>query len=179
MERCHMWRNESIFGLHFIDWNNSQTQSYRLLEYRCTHWHSLFPTRRPLKRQISFDFEILRFSDCHSLVEDDRLRQIRPFAEKVTDICQNVYRPDRSVCVDEILVLYKGRLVWKQYMKTKRSRFGMKLFALCSSKGYTWNFSIYSGHESYALHLLCTLLGQNYHMFVDNWNMSSKLDYIF
>ena len=53
----------------------------------------------------------LRFADCGNLVPNDRLQRIRPFVDKVRDLCQQKYIPSRNVAVDESLMLFKGRLV--------------------------------------------------------------------
>ncbi|EFN71302.1 PiggyBac transposable element-derived protein 4, partial [Camponotus floridanus] len=44
---------------------------------------------------------------------------------------------ERNICIDESLLLWKERLSWKQYILSKRNRFGIKFFALCKNKtGY-------------------------------------------
>jgi hypothetical protein len=78
--------------------------------------------------------KFLRFADPGNLVADDRLKRIRPFLTQVQSLFN--YQPNREICVDESLVLYKGRLLFKQYIKSKRARFGVKVFSLCSSDGY-------------------------------------------
>jgi hypothetical protein len=40
-------------------------------------------------------------------------------------------------------VLFKGRVVFKQYIPKKHKRFGIKMYKLCDSKGYTYNMSVY------------------------------------
>ena len=54
--------------------------------------------------------------------------------------------PEQNISVDESLMLFKGRLLMKQYIPLKRARFGIKIFFLCESKsGYAWDFFIYTG----------------------------------
>ena len=95
--------------------------------------------------------------------------------------------------VDEVVLLYKGNLYWKQYLKSKRARFGIKMFALCDASRYTWNFSIYTGQEFYAVNvpgandlsmsekmvidMVGSLAGEGYHVFCDNWFMSPRLGF--
>ena len=55
----------------------------------------------------------------------------------------------KDICVDENLLLYKGRLSWIQYMPLKRFIFGIKCFELCeSSTGYVWNIIIRTGKDT-------------------------------
>lgn len=55
------------------------------------------------------------------------------------------------IAVNEALLLWKGQLAFRQYIKFKRSCFGIKLFVTCPSSdclsGYTLNFSIYYGRH--------------------------------
>ena len=45
-------------------------------------------------------------------------------------------------------MLYKGRLTFKQYIPSKRSRFGIKLFVLCDCKtGTILDFIVYTGTD--------------------------------
>lgn len=102
-----------------------------------------------------------------------------------------------KICaIDECLMLYKGRLHFKQYIKTKRARFGLKLFCLCASaaevRGYTYNFSLYIGKDIYdvshipggeelsmseriIIHLLQNNLSEGREVIIDNWYMSVRL----
>jgi len=63
----------------------------------------------------------------------------------VCEHCKAVHTPGRDLCVDDSMLLFKGRLGFKQYIKTKRARFGIKLFQLCTKSGIFWDFLIYSG----------------------------------
>ena len=47
--------------------------------------------------------------------------------------------------VDESLVLFKDRLHFRQYIETKRARFGIKLYELITSDGITRDVLVYYG----------------------------------
>ncbi|GBL99656.1 PiggyBac transposable element-derived protein 4 [Araneus ventricosus] len=58
------------------------------------------------------------------------------------------YVPEKDVSVDESLLLYKGRLGYKQYLPKKRARFGIQFYQRCESfSGYIWNNYIYTGKD--------------------------------
>ena len=57
-----------------------------------------------------------------------------------------VYYPGEDLSVDEPLVLFKGRLVFKQYIKSKRARFGIKFYKMCTYAGIMLGFMIYHGN---------------------------------
>ena len=42
---------------------------------------------------------------------------------------------------------FKGRVIFKQYIPKKRKRFGIKLYKLCDSNGYTYDIGVYLGKD--------------------------------
>ena len=57
----------------------------------------------------------------------DRLHKVRPILDILRGQCKNVWYPGKELSVDQSLVLFKGRVKFRQYIKTKRARFGIKL----------------------------------------------------
>lgn len=49
--------------------------------------------------------------------------------------------------VDESMIPYRGRLLFRQYNPGKAAKYGIKLFKLCSTNGYTYAFSVYTGRS--------------------------------
>jgi hypothetical protein len=39
--------------------------------------------------------------------------------------------PTKDMCIDESMIAFQGRLIFKQYIQTKRHRYGIKVFKLC------------------------------------------------
>ena len=76
----------------------------------------------------------------------DRLFKIRKILDKLKEQFQTIYYPSEDISLDESLVLYKGRLLFKQYIKTKRSRFGIKFYELRTADGILLDFMIYQGN---------------------------------
>ena len=75
----------------------------------------------------------------------DRLHKVRPLLDSLRERCRKVYYPGKNLSVDESLVLFKGRLHFKQFIRTKQARFGIKLFELCTSSGITLDLLVYCG----------------------------------
>ena len=65
----------------------------------------------------------------------DKLYKLRSIINMIKDRCCRVYLPGKCLSMDESLVLFKGRLSFKQYVSSKRARFGIKLYQLCTSNG--------------------------------------------
>ena len=73
----------------------------------------------------------------------DRLYKIRPVVEDPVNKFKTVYKPEKHVSIEEELLLWKGRLGFKQYVPNKRARFGIKMFSVCEVSGYLWNSFVY------------------------------------
>ncbi|XP_065653795.1 piggyBac transposable element-derived protein 4-like [Hydra vulgaris] len=80
----------------------------------------------------------------------DRLYKVRPVINILRNRFKTVYNPGKNLSVDESLVLYKGHLHFRQYIKTKRARFGIKLYELATSEGITLDFLVYCGKGMFA-----------------------------
>jgi hypothetical protein len=44
-------------------------------------------------------------------------------------------------------VKFKGRVIFKQHIPKKRKSFGIKLYKLCDSNGYTYDMDVYLGKD--------------------------------
>jgi len=53
-----------------------------------------------------------------------------------------LYNPTEQLAVDEVIVLYKGRVVFRQYIPKKYKRFSNKIYKLCDSLGFTYDMSV-------------------------------------
>ncbi|KAG8228910.1 hypothetical protein J437_LFUL011158, partial [Ladona fulva] len=56
-----------------------------------------------------------------------------------------IYSPVKNLCIDESMVLWKGRLKFRIYVKGKKHKFGIKLYVLTESDGTVLKFFIYAG----------------------------------
>lgn len=113
----------------------------------------------------------------------DRLHKIRGLAEQLEDIFQQWYIPGTSVCIDESMVPFQGRLVFKQFEKNKAHKFGIKVFKLCVDH-YTLKYRIYGGKEkspkfsvseNVVLEMMTHYLHFGRTLFCDNWYTSVSL----
>ena len=74
----------------------------------------------------------------------DRLRKLRPFLDMIRERFKTFYQPGKKP-----YVLFKGRLHFRQYINTKRARFGIKLYELTTSEGITLDLLVYCGKGMY------------------------------
>ena len=58
---------------------------------------------------------------------------------------QELYTPEESIVIDESLIPWRGRLIFRQYMPCKAHKYGIKLFKLCAGQGYCWSLQMHAG----------------------------------
>ena len=74
-----------------------------------------------------------------------KLVKLWPVLQHIKNKFSSVYVPEEHVSIDESLMLWKGKLSWKQYIPSKRARYGIKSYEICeSSTGYIWDFFVYT-----------------------------------
>lgn len=135
---------------------------------------------------------MLHFQSDFDVDNNDALVKIRPVLEYLLEKFQATYRPGENIAIDESLLLWKGRLSFKQFNRNKRARFGIKLYQTCESKtGYSYNIKVYigkKGNDSYidkrigisgqvVKDMLLDLGGQGRTLYIDNWYSSPSLFY--
>ena len=128
----------------------------RITDYWCTSaimTTPVFAAVMPRHRYLSV-LRYWHFSDNDQAPnprdpERDRMWKIRHIIIHFNHKFQEGIQPEREICLDESILLYKGRLLFKQYLPLKRARFGIKIFSLCESlSGYTYFFRVYSGKDA-------------------------------
>jgi hypothetical protein len=90
----------------------------------------------------------LHAGDNDNLDATDRLTKIRPFLDLMK---KNILRwgiHSEHLSIDESMVPYFGRCGLKMFLKGKPVRFGYKIWCLCDSQGFLYNFDVYTGRKS-------------------------------
>ncbi|KFM82040.1 PiggyBac transposable element-derived protein 4, partial [Stegodyphus mimosarum] len=115
----------------------------------------------------------------------DRLYKIRPVIDFFNERMCEIYYPNRELSLDESMVLWRGRLLFRQYIKNKRHKYGIKLYILSTSSGIVQKIAVYTGllddyggqnhTQKIVLHLLNEKLNVGHHVFMDNYYNSFDL----
>lgn len=137
--------------------------------------------------------KLLHFTDNdHVPVEKDSLLKIRVIVDHLRNRFKEGFVPSQNLCIDESLMLFRGRVFFRQYIPSKRHRFGVKFFLLCDCEtGYILDFLIYTGATtdvkdftdrydigktgSIVLTLLEPYVEKGHTLYVDNWYTSPNL----
>ena len=78
----------------------------------------------------------------------DRGFKMRPLISMINAYFQQFGIFCENLSIDEMIVKHYGYHTLKQFIRGKTIRFGYKLWALCVSNGYCYNFDLYCGKET-------------------------------
>lgn len=63
----------------------------------------------------------------------DKLYHVREYLNIILRSIQQEYRLAKNIAIDETMVADKGKLSFKQYIKTKSTKWDLKLWVLCEA----------------------------------------------
>ena len=81
--------------------------------------------------------------------EYDRLWKLRTVFDKMNEAYAKLYNPSEHLAVDDVIVKFKRRVIFRQYIPKKRKSFSIKIYKLCDESGYTYN-RVYLGRDSHS-----------------------------
>jgi hypothetical protein len=77
----------------------------------------------------------------------DTLWKIRPHFDTLNDTYAKFYNLSEYFAVDEVIVLFKDSVIFKQYIPKKHKNFDIKIYKLCAMTGYAYDMSVYLGKD--------------------------------
>ena len=137
--------------------------------------------------------EILRFMCLNTppVSEEekaDKLHKVRPLVDLTSENFASSKPAGEAISIDEAMIKHNGYLKFKQYMKNKPTKWGMKVFmANDAQTGYCFKYRIYTGKgsipdptnsgQSHAIvtALLADYIGGHRKVYMDNWFSSVGL----
>ena len=134
----------------------------------------------------------LHFADDENPNPDDRIWKVRPIFSMLNARYKKYFYPFQKLVIDESLMLFKGRLAFKQYLPNKRHRFGIKFFVLCDCEtGVVLDMIVYTATDtdipkvnkkdpigmsgSIVKKMMLPYLGRGHILYTDNWYTSPAL----
>lgn len=143
-----------------------------------------FPATVMSRNRFELLLRYLHFSDNETADKKDRINKIRPLIDILNENFKNSYGPKEDVCIDESQVPFRGRVIFRQYNKSKRHKYGLKLFKLCTIPGFTCKLQLYAGknHElenttplKVVMSLCDNIVNLGHTVATDNWYTSLDL----
>lgn len=143
-------------------------------------------------RRFEFLLRAIRFDNIHDRAERRAADKLAPFRE-VFDIfnknCDSNYSLSEFTTIDEQLVAFRGRCPFRQFMKSKPAKYGIKIFTLTDAKMfYVKAMEVYVGNQpidspyqqsnkpfDVVLRLSKSIHGSGRNITADNWFTSIPL----
>lgn len=101
------------------------------------------------QKRFRFLLTFLRYDVIRSRMEreeTEKLPAIRKIFQIFISNFQKNFITSKFLTIDEQLLASRGRCAFKQYISSKPTKYGLKVFALVDvQKGYTFNLEIYAG----------------------------------
>lgn len=149
--RLAKWKNTSIGEMNVflaINMLMARNKKLQIQDYWSTneYLHQNIFGRLMSRDRYLLLLRLIHFCDNNQQIHGERLYKIQMVISEVKKNFQDALIPFSNLAIDESLLLWKGRLSFKQYIKSKRHRFGIKLYILCDCEtDFILNFSIYTG----------------------------------
>jgi hypothetical protein len=80
--------------------------------------------------------------------EYDQLWKLRIGFDTLSDNYTKFNNPLENFVVEKVIVKYRGRVNFRQYIPKKRKSFGIKIYKLWEEAGYTCAMTVYLGKDS-------------------------------
>ena len=77
----------------------------------------------------------------------DRLWKIRDLFEILNATFSKFYNASKNLAIDEVIVSFKGRVIFRQYIPKKCKRFGIIIFKLNDWTECTYDMNVYLGKD--------------------------------
>jgi len=62
----------------------------------------------------------------------DKLHKVSTLVDILKNKFQSNFSPYEALSLDESMLLWRGRLLFRQYIKNKKNKYGIKFFKLCT-----------------------------------------------
>jgi len=124
------------------------------LPQKMLYWKSKFLYSTCLENIMSFGRfctinQYLHISDkFSSQLTNNKFYLVQEFINKINENFLKYRQISNYLTIDECMASFQGRIHYKQYMKLKHRKWGIKFFSLCDSfSSYTYNLIPYTGRD--------------------------------
>ena len=129
----------------------SVVDPYGLLLMVDPFYKNNFVPRIMSRNRFQLLLRFVHFADNQGEAVDDRLSKVRKLLEILEKNFTKCRRPGETIAIDETMVHWRGRLIFRQYNPGKAHKYGVKIYKLCDQEGYTYTSYVNAGKDGYAL----------------------------
>ena len=128
------------------------TSGYHKLPRENDYWSTRRSLEAPIfpktmsRNRFKIIKRFLHISD-NSTLSSSKIAKVEPLLDMLRKNCQQFGVFDEFLSVDESMIPYKGLHSARKFIKTKPVRFGFKMWMLCGSTGFPYNFELYCGKD--------------------------------
>lgn len=119
----HYWQTNDLYN--FPVFRNAMSRDKFLLILRALHFAENPPIGDPKP--------------------DDPLYKITPLFDLFHNRMKQIYYPSKELSLDESMLLWRGRLYFRQYIQNKKHKYGIKFYVLTQPDGLVLKTRIYCG----------------------------------
>ncbi|KAF0728333.1 piggyBac transposable element-derived protein 4-like, partial [Aphis craccivora] len=105
-------------------------------------YHPIFGKTMSRHRYESI-LRCLCFYQPNLVDHSDRLHKISNVTNHIINNIRTMYYPNENLSLDESILLWRGRLSFRQYIPSKAHKYGIKFYELCTKDGFILNILIY------------------------------------
>lgn len=143
------------------------------------------------QQRFRFLLRALRFDDKRDRrvrIAEDKLAPLREVFEFINAKCKQNFSVAEYTTIDEMLWGFRGRCSFRQYMRNKPAKYGLKVFSLVDARSfYVLNMEFYLGKQPPGAHqisqtpadvvkrLITPISGSGRNVTHDNWFTSVSL----
>ena len=190
--RYHSWQPVTILEMKAfvgVILNMGIIQLQRAEDYWLTNVVSCIPFFRSVFSRDRFFqiFGMLHVGEIGTCQQ--KQAKIQPFLDILLPIVQQNFIPGRQVSIDELVIAFKGRVSFRQYLKGKPNPWGIKAYVMADSNtGYMHNIRIYyckntdlieNNNFTHTVKVVLTLVehlhNKGYDLYTDRFYTSPKL----
>lgn len=129
----------------------------------------------------------LHFEDeANKPANGDRVYKLKPLLALLLEAFKRYRIPEENLVIDETMIPFRGRVIFRQYLPGKAHKYGIKLFKLCDPAAYTYTLRINTGKneissanptvsENVVMELMRNYLGKGRTLATDNYYTSLPL----
>jgi len=117
---------ERLFGAFIIWMGLVKYPAIYLYWSRDPQYYHPFPHKVMSRNRFKILLRMLHFCNNETADVTNRLYKIQPIIDELKRNFKKYYHPTEVICIDESMIPFRGRIIFRQYLKQKKHKYGIK-----------------------------------------------------